>query len=90
MSKVYVKAYAKEKSGTINFYKDGYTDLRGNFDYASLNSGDISNFEKFSVFVMSDELGSTIKEITPPSKLGKYEMNAICLKSKNWKAKEKI
>ena len=26
------------KNGTVRFFKDGYTDLRGRFDYASLNS----------------------------------------------------
>lgn len=39
VSKAYVKTYAKLKSGSIRFMKDGYTDLRGKFDYASLNSG---------------------------------------------------
>lgn len=33
----YVKVYAKLKGGTVRFFKDGYTDLRGRFDYASLN-----------------------------------------------------
>lgn len=39
VSKAYVKVYARLKDGQIRFYKDGYTDLRGKFDYASLNSG---------------------------------------------------
>jgi len=37
--KAYVKVYARLKNGQIRFYKDGYTDLRGKFDYASLNTG---------------------------------------------------
>ena len=40
MSKAYVKVYARLKNGTVRFFKDGYTDLRGKFDYASLNSSD--------------------------------------------------
>jgi hypothetical protein len=36
--KAYVKVYARLKNGTVRFFKDGYTDLRGKFDYASLNS----------------------------------------------------
>jgi hypothetical protein len=28
------------KNGTVRFFKDGYTDLRGRFDYASLNGPD--------------------------------------------------
>jgi hypothetical protein len=38
--KAYVKVYARLKGGTIRFFKDGYTDLRGKFDYASLNGSD--------------------------------------------------
>lgn len=33
----YVKVYARLRNGTVRFFKDGYTDLRGKFDYASLN-----------------------------------------------------
>ncbi|CAN5688056.1 hypothetical protein BH11VER1_BH11VER1_33680 [soil metagenome] len=38
LAKIYVKVYARLKNGTVRFFKDGYTDLRGRFDYASLNS----------------------------------------------------
>jgi len=37
LPKAYVKVYARLNNGTIRFFKDGYTDLRGRFDYASLN-----------------------------------------------------
>ena len=37
VSKAYVKVYARLRNGTVRFFKDGYTDLRGRFDYASLN-----------------------------------------------------
>ena len=40
VSKAYVKVYARLKNGTVRFFKDGYTDLRGRFDYASLNAPD--------------------------------------------------
>jgi hypothetical protein len=39
VGKAYVKVYARLKNGTVRFFKDGYTDLRGRFDYASLNGG---------------------------------------------------
>ena len=52
-----MKVFSKGKNGEISFYKDGYTDLRGRFDYASLNSENLASVEKFSLFVMSDELG---------------------------------
>lgn len=38
VTKAYVKVYAKLRGGGVRFFKDGYTDLRGRFDYASLNS----------------------------------------------------
>jgi hypothetical protein len=34
----YVKVYSRMKNGTTQFYKDGYTDRRGRFDYASLST----------------------------------------------------
>jgi hypothetical protein len=37
ITKAYVKVFARLPGGVIRFYKDGYTDLRGRFDYASLN-----------------------------------------------------
>jgi len=40
VGKAYVKVYARLGNGTIRFFKDGYTDLRGKFDYASLNSSE--------------------------------------------------
>ena len=36
----YIKIYALTESGP-QFYKDGYTDLRGKFDYASVSTSDI-------------------------------------------------
>ena len=29
-----MKVYAQMQDGGVQFYKDGYTDLRGRFDYA--------------------------------------------------------
>ncbi len=40
VSRAYVKVYARLKGGAVRFFKDGYTDLRGRFDYASLNSSE--------------------------------------------------
>ena len=40
LPKAYVKVYAKLNNGSVRFFKDGYTDLRGRFDYASLNASE--------------------------------------------------
>lgn len=60
LSKVYVKGFIQNKQGEVNFYKDGYTDLRGKFDYLSTNSNQDNQIEKFSLFIMSDELGNSL------------------------------
>jgi len=87
LTKVYVKCFAKTKNGVVNFYKDGYTDLRGRFDYATLNTTDVSSIQKFSLFIMHDNLGSLIKEANAPSTVGRME-GPLVLKSKNveWQA----
>lgn len=66
IAKAYVKVYAQRPDGSSRFYKDGYTDLRGRFDYSSLNTNDLDAVSKFSVLVMSDEHGAIVKEANPP------------------------
>ncbi|MEM6279810.1 MAG: hypothetical protein AAF733_10050, partial [Verrucomicrobiota bacterium] len=68
VSKAYVKVYAKMNDGSIRFFKDGYTDLRGKFDYVSLSTNDLDAVEKFSLLVMSDKNGSLVKEVDPPQR----------------------
>jgi hypothetical protein len=62
----YVKIYARRHDGTVGFYKDGYTDLRGWFDYATLSTNDLDRVERFAVLVASDQAGSAILEAAPP------------------------
>jgi hypothetical protein len=66
LPKVYVKVYARMKDGRVQFFKDGYTDLRGRFDYTSLNTNEIEYVDKFSMLIMSDEHGALIREAAPP------------------------
>ncbi len=65
MPRVYVKVFARRAGGGVVFYKDGYTDLRGRFDYASL-SGAHGDVERFAILVLSEEAGATIREAAPP------------------------
>lgn len=69
LNKVYVKCFAQLKNGNVNFYKDGYTDLRGKFNYITLNTDSLGEIQKFALFVMDDNLGSAIKEANPPANL---------------------
>ena len=68
LSGVYVKAYAKMKDGSTRFYKDGYTDLRGRFDYASLSTNELDNVDRFALLVMSDNQGAVVREVSPPAR----------------------
>lgn len=67
ISKAYVKVYA-EINGAPRFYKDGYTDLRGKFDYTSLSTNEIDNVSRFSILVMSTENGALVTEAKPPQR----------------------
>jgi uncharacterized protein YcnI len=66
LAKVYVKVYARMKNGPVEFYKDGFTDLRGRFDYASLNTNEIENVDRFSILILSEENGAVVREASPP------------------------
>jgi hypothetical protein len=66
--RVYVKAYARMNDGRVRFYKDGYTDLRGKFDYASLNTNEIEQVDRFSLLVMSEDQGAVVREARPPKR----------------------
>ena len=66
LKKVYVKVYAKYNDGTVEFYKDGYTDLRGRFDYASLSTDNLDRVQMFSILVLSEKHGAIVREVKPP------------------------
>ena len=68
LAKVYVKAYARMKDGSVRFYKDGYTDLRGRFDYTSLNTNDLDFVQQFSLLILSDDHGAVVREAKPPKR----------------------
>lgn len=64
----YIKVYARHQSGEVRFYKDGYADLRGEFDYASLSTNDLDSTQRFSILVMHPEHGALILELAPPKR----------------------
>ncbi len=67
-SKVYVKVYARMKDGQEKFYKDGYTDLRGMFDYVSLSTDELANIDRFAILVLSEDHGAIVRETAPPKR----------------------
>ncbi|MCI5125321.1 MAG: hypothetical protein D3925_12800, partial [Candidatus Electrothrix sp. AR5] len=70
LSKVYVKVYARSGNGKGKavFYKDGYTDLRGRFDYTSVNSGQLGSVSRFAVLILSESHGALVREVAPPQR----------------------
>jgi hypothetical protein len=66
LAKTYVKVYGKLANGQVRFYKDGYTDLRGRFDYVSLNTGELDNVQSFAILILNDKHGAIIREAKPP------------------------
>ena len=74
LPKVYVKVYARMKNGQVRFYKDGYTDLRGRFDYTSLNTNELDQVSKFSILILSEDskgtkgFGAVVRETAPPKR----------------------
>jgi hypothetical protein len=68
LAKVYVKTYVRLQDGTVKFHKDGYTDIRGRFDYATVSTPERVQPGKFSVLVLSPEFGAAIKEVEPPQR----------------------
>ncbi|HNX33654.1 MAG TPA: hypothetical protein PKM57_03440 [Kiritimatiellia bacterium] len=64
----YVKVYARMAGGEVRFLKDGYTDLRGRFDYVSLNTNELEAAERLAVLVLSDAFGAVVREAPPPKR----------------------
>lgn len=64
----YVKVYARMNNGEVRFYKDGYTDLRGRFDYGSLSTNELDSVDRFAILLISEEHGATVRESSPPQR----------------------
>ena len=68
--KAYVKVYAKlDDENNIIFYKDGYSDLNGKFNYLIINNNLIKQIKKFYVYIYEVNHGDTIKECFPPKNI---------------------
>jgi hypothetical protein len=67
LAKAYVKVYARLADGQVKFHKDGYTDHRGKFDYASVSTPEKAPITQFAILVLSEERGTVIREAAPPA-----------------------
>jgi hypothetical protein len=66
LPKVYVKTYVRLANGEVKFHKDGYTDHRGRFDYATVSTPESAPAQRFAILVLSDDRGAQIREAAPP------------------------
>jgi hypothetical protein len=66
LAAAYVKVYARMEDGSVRFYKDGYTDLRGRFDYGSLSTDELDHVARFAILVLAPEHGALVREAAPP------------------------
>ena len=66
LSRTYIKVFCLNTDGREVFYKDGFTDIRGKFEYAQTNGDSLSRVQRFSVLVSHDEFGQLIKEVEKP------------------------
>jgi hypothetical protein len=73
---VYIKVFSKNKDGEVKFFRDGYTDINGKYEYAQINSRSIADVERFAIFVASEEHGSMTKETPPPLAIEQNEIDS--------------
>lgn len=67
VASAYVKVYARLTDKSVVFYKDGFTDVLGRFDYASLsNTSLLQRTERFAILVADEQLGSAVKQASAP------------------------
>ncbi|KCV68167.1 hypothetical protein H696_05095 [Fonticula alba] len=64
--KVYAMPASGGEGGKAKFVKDGYTDLRGRFDYASVSTMSIKEMSRLAIFVSAPGLGAHISHCLPP------------------------
>ena len=69
--KAYVKVYVELENSEVQFYKDGYTDLNGKFNYLALNTDQLKKAKKFYIYVSEEKNGALIKECKPPKNIAR-------------------
>jgi hypothetical protein len=64
IAKAYVKVYAQTPDAPEGrFLKDGYTDLRGRFDYKTVSSDEDAFIQAMAILVLTDSAGADVLEV---------------------------
>lgn len=66
LPQTYVKVYGQRADGSVIFVKDGYTDLRGRFDYLTQSNVALDGVQKLAVLVLNSEQGTLIRTVGMP------------------------
>jgi len=75
---VYVKVFAQPKNGGKDFFfRDGYTDICGKFEYSQTSGNKLKDAKKFAILVQSDKFGSKITECNPPKGSGDSQEGGV-------------
>jgi hypothetical protein len=53
LTKAYIKVFAKTSNNNVIFFKDGYSDIRGQFDYATMHIDNNENIQSFVILIAS-------------------------------------
>jgi len=68
IERAYCKVYAQSiRDGSSKFYKDGYTDCRGRFDYRYLSTDQLRDSTRLSILISTEKFGSAIQEVKIPN-----------------------
>ena len=57
LARTYVKCFAKYSNQSVEFFKDGYTDIRGSFNFCDMKKSNLTNITKFALYVNNKEHG---------------------------------
>ncbi|ETW02426.1 hypothetical protein H310_05939 [Aphanomyces invadans] len=69
LSKAYVKVFVRTKasSKSAKFYKDGYTDICGRFNYMAINDTKLLlDVSKLALLILHPDHGAVIRQVSPP------------------------
>lgn len=68
IERAYCKVYAQSiRDGSSKFYKDGYSDCRGRFDYRYLSTDQLRDSRRLSILISTEKFGSAIQEVSIPN-----------------------
>lgn len=69
ISRVYMKCFVQMKNNSEQFYRDGYTDMNGKFEYMASNRSDMQDIKKLALLIISEKYGQLVIEVDPPKEI---------------------